>query len=81
MTPVEDLDGTTYEIRVGGHLDDHWGGWLGGLVVARHEDGTTTLTGPVADQARLHGILGGLRDIGAPIVSVFALTPGDRGRS
>ena len=38
----------TYEFRVEGHLDDHWSAWLGDLTIARHHDGTSTLTGPVA---------------------------------
>ena len=58
---------TTYAIRVEGHLDDHWSAWLGGLDMARDDDGTTTVTVQVADQARLHGVLAGLRDIGAVI--------------
>jgi RimJ/RimL family protein N-acetyltransferase len=58
---------TTYAIRVDGHLDDHWSGWLGGLDMARDDDGTTTVTVQVADQAQLHGVLAGLRDIGAVI--------------
>jgi hypothetical protein len=61
---------TTYEIRVDGHLDDHWSAWLGELDMTRHNDGTTTLTVEVADQAQLHGVFAGLRDIGAVIVDV-----------
>ena len=58
---------TTYAIRVDGHLDDHWSEWLGGLDMTRDDDGTTTVTVEVADQAQLHGVLAGLRDIGAVI--------------
>lgn len=58
---------TTYTIRVEGHLDDHWAAWLGGLDMTRDHDGATTVTVQVADQAQLHGILAGLRDIGAVI--------------
>lgn len=61
-----------YTLRVGGHLDDHWSGRLDGLILARHGDGTSTLTGPVADQAQLHGLLAGLRDIGAALLDVRA---------
>ena len=50
-------DPTLYEIRVAGHLDDHWSVLLGGLTLARCPDGTTTLIGAVADQAQLHGVL------------------------
>ena len=59
-----------YEFRVKGHLDDHWSAWLGDLTITRHHDGTSTLTGPVADQAQLHGVLARLRDIGATLLSL-----------
>jgi RimJ/RimL family protein N-acetyltransferase len=58
---------TTYAIRVEGHLDDHWSAWLGGFDMSRDDDGTTTVTVEVSDQAQLHGVLAGLRDIGAVI--------------
>jgi hypothetical protein len=63
---------TTYAIRIDGHLDDHWSDWLGGLTITRNSDGTTTLTGPLADQAHLHGVLAGLRDIGATLLDLRA---------
>lgn len=59
-----------FEIRVQGHLDAHWAGWLGGLTIRHNDDGTSTLTGPVADQAALHGLLTKVRDLGAALVSV-----------
>jgi hypothetical protein len=61
---------TAYEIRVDGHLDDHWSARLGGLAICRNDDGTSTLAGPVADQAQLHGVLAGLRDIGATLLEL-----------
>jgi RimJ/RimL family protein N-acetyltransferase len=63
---------TTYAIRVEGHLDDHWSGWLGGVDMTR-DDGATTVTAQVADQAQLHGLLAGLRDIGAVISELRAV--------
>ena len=69
----------TYEIRVAGHLDDHWSDRLGGLAVTRHADGTTTLAGRLADQAELYGVLAGLRDIGAALLSVELLSLADAG--
>jgi RimJ/RimL family protein N-acetyltransferase len=63
---------TTYAIRVDGHLDDHWSAWLGGLDMTRDDDGATTVTVAVADQAQLHGVLAGLRDIGAVISELRA---------
>jgi len=66
-------DHRTYELRVAGHLDERWTAWFGDLTIARDDDGTCTLTGPVVDQAQLHGILARLRDIGVPLVSLRAL--------
>jgi hypothetical protein len=63
-------DSTTYKIRVNGHLDDHWSAWLGELDMTRDTDGTTTVTVSIADQTQLHGVLTGLRDIGAVITDV-----------
>ncbi len=59
-----------YQIRVKGHLDDHWSDWFDGLTLTRHEDGTTLLSGPVADQAALFGLLIKVRDLGLPLLSV-----------
>lgn len=59
-----------YEITVDGHLDAHWSEWLGGLTISRNDDGTSTLAGPVADQAQLHGVLAVLRDIGATLLEI-----------
>ena len=64
---------TTYEFRIAGHLDGHWVAALGGLDLEHNPDGTSTLTGDVADQAQLHGVLAMLRDIGAPLISLRAL--------
>lgn len=61
---------SAYEIRVDGHLDDHWSGRLGGLAITRRADGTTVLTGCLVDQAQLYGVLVGLRDIGATLISL-----------
>lgn len=61
---------TAYVIRVDGHLDDHWSAWLGELEMTRDDDGTTTVTVPVADQARLHGVLAWLCDIGAVLTEL-----------
>lgn len=70
------------EFRVEGHLDDHWSAWLGELTITRHHDGTSTLTGPVADQAQLHGLLVRLRDIGVVLLSLNTLeTPALKGET
>lgn len=59
-----------YEIRVAGHLSPQWADWFEGLTVSLEEDGNTLLTGPVADQAALHGLLKKIRDLGMILVSV-----------
>lgn len=61
---------TTYAIRVAGHLDTHWTTRLDDVTIAHHADGTTTITATVADQSQLHGILNGVRDIGAVLIEV-----------
>lgn len=62
-----------YQIRLKGQLDARWADWFGGMIVVLTEDGDTVLTGPVADQAALHGLLRKVRDIGIPLVSVNEL--------
>jgi hypothetical protein len=62
-----------YEIRVVGHLDDDWSAWFDNLTITHHADGTSTLTGPITDQAQLHGILARLRDVGSTLLSVHAI--------
>ncbi len=56
-----------YEIRLQGHLGTQWSPWFSGLVIHRERD-ETVLTGPIADQAALHGILAKIRDIGIPLL-------------
>jgi len=63
----------TYEIRVAGHLDDHWSTTLADLTLIRVDDGTTSLTGPLVDQAQLHGVLARIRDLGVPLLSLRTL--------
>jgi hypothetical protein len=65
----------SYEIRIKGHLDKRWAAWFEGLTITLEEDGDTLLTGPVVDQAALHGLLKKVRDLGMPLVSVSPLEP------
>jgi hypothetical protein len=67
-----------YELRVEGHLDEHWSTWFGGLTLIHEEDGTTTLRGVVTDQAELHGLLAKVRDLGTTLISVKATDTPDR---
>jgi len=59
-----------YQIKIEGHLGDQWADWFSGLSVTLEENGITLLTGPVADQAALFGLLKKIRDLGMPLVSV-----------
>jgi hypothetical protein len=61
---------TNYEIRVLGHLGPSAAAWFPGLTIRRAADGETILTGPVADQSALHGILMRVRDLGLPLILV-----------
>jgi hypothetical protein len=64
-----------YEIRVKGHLAARWADRFGGLTITLAENGETLLTGPVIDQAALHGLLKKVRDSGLPLVSVNPVRP------
>jgi hypothetical protein len=59
-----------YELRIEGHLDQHWSAWFGGPTITCDDDGTTTLRGGVTDQAELHGLLAKVRDLGITLISV-----------
>ncbi len=59
-----------YQIRIKGHLGREWTEWFGGLTMTLEDNGDTLLTGPVVDQAALHGVLRKVRDLGMPLVSV-----------
>lgn len=65
-----------YQIRIEGHLGEQWTDWFEGLTVSLEETGVTCLTGPIADQAALYGVLKKIRDLGMPLVSVNQMDPG-----
>lgn len=65
-----------YRIRLKGHLGSQWSDWFGGLTITLEEDGNTLLTGPMVDQAALHGLLKKVRDLGIPLISVCPVEPG-----
>ena len=68
-------EGGSYEIRVRGRLAARWVAWFDGLSLRHESDGTTTIHGPVVDQAALHGLLTRVRDIGLPLISVTRIDP------
>jgi hypothetical protein len=63
-----------YEIHIEGHLDDQWADWFDGMSITLKEDGTTLLSGPVADQSALYGLLRKVRDLGLILVAVNRVT-------
>jgi hypothetical protein len=65
-----------YQIRVRGIIGQQWSAWFDGLEIVSLEDGETLLTGPVADQAALHGILAKIRDLNLPLVSIHQAEKG-----
>jgi hypothetical protein len=64
-----------YQIRVMGHLGAQWADWFEGLSITLQDNGETLLSGLVADQAALHGLLRKVRDLGLPLLSVIRLQP------
>ncbi len=66
-----------YQIRITGQLGRGWADWFEGLTIML-EGGDTLITGLVADQAALHGLLKSVRDLGMPLVSVTPIDPEPR---
>jgi hypothetical protein len=72
---TDPIQPTAYQIRIKGHLGRQWADWFGGLTVTLEDNGDTLLTGPVVDQAELHGLLKKVRDLGTPLISVNRIKP------
>src|SRR2546421_10580609 len=66
-----------YQIRIKGHLGREWTDWFRGLTIRLTDNGETLLTGPVVDQAALHGLLRKVRDLGVPLLSASRVKPGE----
>lgn len=67
---------TIYQIRIGGQLGEQWTAWFEQMTLTQANNGDTLLTGPVVDQAALHGLLRKVRDLGLPLISVIQIQPG-----
>lgn len=65
-----------YQIRIRGHLDRRWRDWFEGMSISLEDNGDTLITGPVIDQAALHGLVKKVRDLGLPLISVNRIDPG-----
>jgi hypothetical protein len=77
LNPKNDpIQPVVYQIRIKGHLGPEWTDWFGDLKVTLEDNGDTLLTGPVVDQAALHGLLKKVRDLGMPLVSFTPVEPG-----
>ena len=72
---------TIYHIRLKGHLGGQWSDWFGGLSITLEDNGNTLLTGPVVDQAALHGLLRKVRDLGMTLLLVKHVRPEPAERS
>ena len=64
-----------YEIKIKGHLDQHWSDWFAGMKMTTLEGGETLLSGPLPDQAALHGLLERIRDLNLKLISVTSEYP------
>ena len=64
-----------YQIVVKGHLDSEWSEWFDGLTITMVDNGATILSGPLADQTALHGVLIKIRDLGLPLLSLTRIDP------
>ena len=64
-----------YQIRIEGHLGPKWTDWFGDVSITLEDNGETLLTGPVVDQAALHGLLRKIRDLGMPLISAIRVKP------
>lgn len=67
--PIESK-GMIYEIRIRDRLDEDWVEWFDTMTLTHTSEGQTILTGPVADQAALHGLLSRISDLNLTLISV-----------
>jgi hypothetical protein len=64
-----------YHIRIKGHLGPRWEGWFGQMAITHEVNGETLMTGPIIDQAALHGMLTKIRDLGLTLLSITRAEP------
>jgi hypothetical protein len=76
ILPEHHNESGLYEIRLKGQLDERWADRFEGMTITLEDNGNTLLTGPVVDQAALHGLLKRVRDLGMPLLSINFVNPG-----
>ncbi len=67
----------SYRIRIKGALSDQWSEWFENMTITLDNDGNTLISGPVVDDAALHGLLKKVRDLGLRLLSVNLMEPGE----
>ena len=75
LEPKPTSQSVVYQIRIKGHLGASFTDWFEGWTLTLEDNGDTLLTGPVVDQAALHGLLKKVRDVGLPLASVNPVEP------
>lgn len=81
VPPARQGGAAIYEIRIRGHLDKDWAEWFEGLTLTHTNDGHTILTGPLADQPALHGVLNRIRNLNLALISVNQVESNPEDRS
>jgi hypothetical protein len=74
--PPDPVQPMICHIRIEGQLGPRWSDWFEGLAITLEDNGQTLLSGPVVDQAALHGVLRKVRDLGIPLLSVVCVKAG-----
>ena len=64
-----------YEIKIRGHLDQRWSEWFADLEIVHLPGDVTLLSGPLPDQAALHGLLERIRDLNLTLISLASGSP------
>lgn len=78
MDPRHEAQQAVYQVMVEGQLDTSWSGWFSGMTVS-FQDGVSTMTGPITDQAALRGLLSKIWDLNLTLISVVRVEPGENG--
>lgn len=72
---MSDAQPMLYQIRIKGHLDRRWADRFEGFAIVLEDNGETSLTGWVIDQAALYSVLRMVRDLGTPLISLISIDP------